>query len=689
MNEKGFAVSGILYSILLLFMIIVISVITMLGDRRTVLERIKREVLGELSENISDFYDEAKGVNKPRLSEGMIPIKWDGSNWIATTADDSNWYDYNNKQWANVATIDKTKVIDYSGNKNVGSINGAAGQSDGIYFDGVDDYIVVDQLKNYNFNNNISLVAKFNIKTINKPTSHALFGNWENAGGGISVNSSNSINFQLYINGAYRLVQSTTKVEANKYYTVVGTYDGNQMKLYINGQLNNTLAITGNILASAVPFGVGANPNASSYMDYSDATISDVGIYKTALSATQISTNFSEQPNFMKDNSLLIYNFKEGNHFDNTIIDVSNMNTMWVWIPRYAYKITSGYHSSTTGTIDVKFLKGSSTLTSDETAIEDNGYVVGVKDTSVHYFVHPTFQNNINKYGFWVAKFEPTAAEGVANGYVANYSCPSNEDNVTIKTIKVVPNVQSWRCISNKNVYTTTLEMKNKANIYGWISNNVDTHMITNLEWGAVYYLTLSTYGANTQEVYINNSQTYITGCAGNTASAGSYNGCQNAYNTIIGGKASTTGNITGVYDMSGGAWDRTMGIYNNLTTSSGFTIEEITNMPSKYLTRYTTPSANLLNGIGMNYDTTVYGDGIYETSAGSSRYNGTSWIGNDRGVWNSEISYLPFVSYSWFSRGAASSSDVSIVGVGSFGGQYAGEAINHVTFRPVVSIIK
>ena len=27
--------------------------------------------------------------------------------------------------------------------------------------------------------------------------------------------------------------------------------------------------------------------------------------------------------------------------------------SMWVWIPRYAYSITSGYHSSSTGNIEV------------------------------------------------------------------------------------------------------------------------------------------------------------------------------------------------------------------------------------------------------------------------------------------------------------------------------------------------
>ena len=32
--------------------------------------------------------------------------------------------------------------------------------------------------------------------------------------------------------------------------------------------------------------------------------------------------------------------------------------SMWVWIPRYAYSITSGYHSSSAGNIEVEFMKG-------------------------------------------------------------------------------------------------------------------------------------------------------------------------------------------------------------------------------------------------------------------------------------------------------------------------------------------
>ncbi len=364
----------------------------------------------------------------------------------------------------------------------------------------------------------------------------------------------------------------------------------------------------------------------------------------------------------------------------------TNDGSYWVWIPRYAYKITSGYHSSTAGSIDVKFLKGTSDTTFDGTNIQTSGYVAGTNDTSMHYFTHPVFQNSINQYGYWVAKFEPTATEGVANGYYSDWSCPVVGDNVSTKTIKVVPNVSSWRCVAITNAYKASVAMKTKT-VYGWTSTSVDTHMATNQEWGAVYYLTLSKYGANNNEVYINNSQTYTTGCAGNTASEAAYNGCQNAYNSEVGVKASTTWNITGVYDMSGGSWERTMGVYNNLLASSGFTTTEYNSLPSSHITKYTTATVNLFNNIGMDYDATVYGDGVYETSLGANRYNGTVWSGTDRGEWGAEHSYLPHTSGSWFVRGTTFNS-MSIAGLGGFGCNWVG-LFSYDSFRPIVSVIK
>lgn len=76
-----------------------------------------KDALGGGSVVISaNRYDEEKGVNKPYVVSGMIPVKLSGDAWIVTNVDDVNWYDYapenNNKGnlWANVMLLDEIEI---------------------------------------------------------------------------------------------------------------------------------------------------------------------------------------------------------------------------------------------------------------------------------------------------------------------------------------------------------------------------------------------------------------------------------------------------------------------------------------------------------------------------------------------------------------------------------------------------
>ena len=70
-------------------------------------------------------------------------------------------------------------------------------------------------------------------------------------------------------------------------------------------------------------------------------------------------------------------------------------------------------------------------------------------------------------------------------------------------------------------------------------NSEVDPHLTKNDEWGACAYLSKSKYGKQTEEVYINNNSNYITGIAGDTASASSSDSVTNTYKTAKGVKAS------------------------------------------------------------------------------------------------------------------------------------------------------
>jgi hypothetical protein len=141
-------------------------------------------------------------------------------------------------------------------------------------------------------------------------------------------------------------------------------------------------------------------------------------------------------------------------------------------------------------------------------------------------------------------------------------------------------------------------------------TNNVDTHMMKNIEWGTVAYLSQSAFGKNA-EITLNSNASYYVGGGSGTA-----------YVTNVG--QSTTGNIYGIYDISGGSYEYVMGNNNNLAGSSGLTPSTIND---KYIDRYT------------GYDSTKYGDALYETSTTTS--GTTAWYGDNSASGNP-----------WFMRG-------------------------------------
>ncbi len=281
--------------------------------------------------------------------------------------------------------------------------------------------------------------------------------------------------------------------------------------------------------------------------------------------------------------------------------------SMWVWIPRYAYSITSGYHSSSAGNIEVEFMKGLTNETSTGRKSFNNASGQG------KWNIHPAFNYGQTVSGLWVAKFEASNSSG---------------------KIKVEPGVQSWRSITVNDIYTNCLNYNKTLN----------SHMMKNDEWGAVAYLSKSKYGKQNEEVWINNSSSYITGSAGNSASAGTDAGTTNDYTSTQGVKASTTGTVYGVYDMSGGAWEYVAGYVNNGNSSLTSYGSSLVNGDAKTKNVYNKASSDN-NTNNYNANSGKYGDAVYETSANGNS-SSSSWYG--------DCSYFPNASYPFFGRGGS-----------------------------------
>ena len=275
-----------------------------------------------------------------------------------------------------------------------------------------------------------------------------------------------------------------------------------------------------------------------------------------------------------------------------TVINMNDIETMWVWIPRYSYSIGSvdgtNYYGKKgcyleeaptqglPGEIDIRFVSNN---------IKDRGTARYITTTGVREYYTPdafTFGDE-ELSGIWVGKFETSSS---------NPNAEYGGGNTTSLDPIIKPNVMSWRNINVSNAFNVSLKMNDEGNRYGF-SSGIDTHMMKNSEWAVVAYLSQSKYGklGNTnfsgtnKEVYSNRSNQYITGCSSGQPSASGDYGCQYTYDVNINGTgASTTGNIYGVYDMNGGAYDYVMGNYNDDVGNSSFEI-----MPeSKYYDKYT-----------------------------------------------------------------------------------------------------
>ena len=410
--------------------------------------------------------------------------------------------------------------------------------------------------------------------------------------------------------------------------------------------------------------------------------------------------------------------------------------SMWVWIPRYAYKI-----NSSTQTCDIVFLIGTT-----DNYYDENGEIQTAKrctseeeaiDTTTGYTVHPAFTDEtaINfrnggwdkeLTGIWVAKFEAGYASGNNTAQVKASSVNYSEETAFVRAVErgqtadgtedarnwldgiygetttaikypvFQPTTYSMNYINHNDAYNVARTLTESGNIYG-LTTSTDSHLMKNSEWGAVAYLSQSKYGLNGTDIAINNinlnsggsartiaegksgvdSVYAVTGCTtgtnnagekvatianvnsttGNNASDGVY-----TWDQLNGTKASSSGTIYGIYDLSGGYWEKTASYvangngnlksYGSSIAYDGNTLKTIS---TKYTMVYPYDSSTDNTGITNNdtnlntastnnwkANTLIYGDAVRETSTAGT--GSTSWYG--------DYSYFPGLSGPFSLRG-------------------------------------
>lgn len=385
-----------------------------------------------------------------------------------------------------------------------------------------------------------------------------------------------------------------------------------------------------------------------------------------------------------------------------TEIEEADVLGYFVWIPRYAYKIIAGQQK-----FDIKFLKGTTNDFIDESVGEDNDYIVHPVFTNnpsaggwskelsgiwVAKFESSSSETVLepDNYEYTTVKVSP-GTKVVAQGTGMRSSTNRNygRTNSATEFVTVRPNVTSWRQIDIPTIVSKSRDLASKHGI------NVDSHMMKNTEWGAIVYLTQSDYGNlnvwnnpyNEGEIYATSQNGYgmysysdtITGMVGtskdeatnyyaekilktynanggadigyadiSTAGAVSrtYAKKYSPYDSTTGFNGSTTGNIYGVYDMAGGAWEYTAAYVNN---GSAQVNSYAAGLTGKYANIYPSSTDNGTDRTGVqssNYaeSIAIKGDAVYETSA-----NGNN---NSTSSWNGDCSAFPYGVNPFFLRG-------------------------------------
>jgi hypothetical protein len=189
---------------------------------------------------------------------------------------------------------------DLSGNNNTGSIvNGAALNNDAygsFNFNGINSYISIANNTTLQPPTSLTLECALKVGSITN-------GSFIVAYSGDALGSFVKYGYRIQSNALYGYINSNGSIAAvggnaltiGTWVYATLTYDGTSVKVYENGTLINSAALTGsmdyNAYGSPYYFNMGRKSGDGSY---ASASISTVKLYNRALSATEIQQNYTQ-----------------------------------------------------------------------------------------------------------------------------------------------------------------------------------------------------------------------------------------------------------------------------------------------------------------------------------------------------------------------------------------------------------
>ena len=181
---------------------------------------------------------------------------------------------------------------DSSGNGHHGTINGGptyvqsqAGYGMAIQLDGVDDYVDCGNSSSFDITEEITLSAWVNTGDAGNGEHNPFVGKGDQSYA-IKHDDGNSMEFFIYDDDWQTLDSSVDDSFNGEWHHVAGTYDGTQLRLYVDGGLADSADYIGSIATTTYSVNIGRNSQNTDRLY--EGAIDDVRIYNRALSAGEI-----------------------------------------------------------------------------------------------------------------------------------------------------------------------------------------------------------------------------------------------------------------------------------------------------------------------------------------------------------------------------------------------------------------